>query len=51
MTNKEFAENNTYFKELCRRAGCSPSPRQACKYKNKRGQAYAQYLKEKSNAR
>jgi len=39
-TNKDFADSNEKFRELCKKAGCEPTARQASKFKNEYGRAY-----------
>ena len=39
-TNKFFAEHDEVFKKACEIAGVDPTPRQASKYRMKRGSAY-----------
>lgn len=39
MTNKKFAETNQTFIAACERAGVTPTPRQASKYRNGKGKA------------
>ena len=40
MTNKEFSTQNTEFQAKCAAVGIPPTPRQASKYRAKRGLAY-----------
>jgi len=40
MTNHEFAKTEK-FKEVCGNAGVEPTRRQASKYRNGKGKAYA----------
>jgi hypothetical protein len=40
ITNRVYAEGEK-FKEACAQAGISPTTRQASKYRNKKGKAYA----------
>ena len=40
ITNTEFAKTNKEFKLACSRAGVEPTPRQASKFRRKRGLAY-----------
>jgi hypothetical protein len=47
MTNKEFAETNKAFQKACENAGVKPTPRQASKYRNKKGKAWKTKKKEK----
>jgi len=39
-TNLDFANANERFREMCQKAGCEPTRRQASKYMNKYGKAY-----------
>ena len=39
-TNKEFAETNKIFKDMCVKAGVNATIRQASKFRNKKGSAY-----------
>lgn len=41
LTNHEFASTDLLFYECCRLAGIDPTPRQASKYRNQCGAAYA----------
>lgn len=41
MTNKEFAETNAHFRRVCRAANVEPTTRQASKYRNRKGSAFA----------
>lgn len=40
ISNSKFAETDRVFKKACEIAGAPPTPRQASKYRNKRGLAY-----------
>lgn len=40
-TNRTFAANDTSFHEACKLAGVEATPRQASKFRNKKGAAYA----------
>jgi hypothetical protein len=40
VTNTKFAEVDKVFQAACSEAGLEPTPRQASKYRNKRGLAY-----------
>lgn len=39
--HKEFAKTDVVFQKACELAGCKPSQRQASKWRNSRGQAFA----------
>lgn len=41
MTNAEFARTNGQFRAACKRAGVEPTRRQASKFRNKIGVAWA----------
>jgi len=41
VTNTKFAEVDKVFNASCSHAGVQPTPRQASKYRNKKGSAYA----------
>ena len=40
-TNAEFAKETKVFKDSCIKAGILPTARQASKWRNKKGKAYA----------
>lgn len=40
VTNREFAQKNKEFIEICVNAGVEPTSRQASKYRNKKGLAF-----------
>jgi hypothetical protein len=40
VTNREFAEKDKEFRNLCENSGVKPTTRQASKFRNKRGLAY-----------
>jgi len=40
MTNTEFAAKNEEFKKACEEANLKPTPRQASKWRNKKGLAW-----------
>lgn len=42
LTNKEFASQDSKFQNACQKAGVEATPRQASKYRNKKGKAYKQ---------
>jgi len=39
-TNKEYAKNNTQFKQCCMFSECEPTKRQASKFRRKIGKAF-----------
>ena len=41
MTNKQFAEQDKPFIQACEQAEVQPTKRQASKWRNKKGKAYA----------
>ena len=41
VTNRDFAKDNGNFKDCCEAAGVDPSPRQASKFRNHHGAAFA----------
>jgi len=41
MRNHVFAQTNEFFKICCQCAGVQPTPRQASKFRNNKGQAFA----------
>lgn len=41
QTHREFAASDTSFRAACERASVEPTRRQASKFRNKRGRAYA----------
>jgi hypothetical protein len=41
VTNAEFARTNGQFRAACERAGIEPTRRQASKFRNKTGAAWA----------
>ena len=41
QTHREFATADTAFRAACERASVEPTRRQASKFRNKRGRAYA----------
>jgi hypothetical protein len=45
-TNKQFAKDNEKFNELCKKAGIPATARQASKFRNSKGRAFAQRTKE-----
>jgi hypothetical protein len=40
ITNKSFAESDVIFKRICENIGNLATPRQASKFRNKKGKAY-----------
>jgi len=40
VTHKEFVKIDDKFRKACENAGVAPTPRQAAKYRQKRGAAY-----------
>jgi hypothetical protein len=40
MTNREFAEQDERFRKDCTKSQTAPTPRQASKYRNKKGKAF-----------
>ena len=48
ITNQKFAESNAEFIAACRKAGITPTKRQASKFRNKRGRAYAERREQKA---
>ena len=40
MTNKEFAEKDKIFRDICKRVNIPPTTRQASKWRMKKGKAY-----------
>ena len=40
VTNREFAKTDNHFIRCCEKAKTKPTPRQASKFRNKRGLAY-----------
>ncbi len=40
MTNKEYSMKNKEFDDLCQKFDCKNTPRQASKFRNKKGVVY-----------
>jgi hypothetical protein len=47
VSNSYFAKTIQTFKDSCDLAGLKPSPRQASKFRNHKGRAYAAYMSAK----
>lgn len=40
MNNREYAASDREFQEACKKAGISPTQRQASRWRNRQGKAY-----------